>query len=166
MLDHHAETITRCDTLEPNAPQAIRLAIWVMYAGAVACAARVVIAFVTEGATKTAIAHKYPTLSARSVTSVTHFAVIAEAVLALIAGILFVWIARECMQRKNWARIVATVLCGLGLLFAVIDLFAGARSSGDLIVSYAVAGIGLISTCILWQRSSNRYFQPVAGAGA
>jgi hypothetical protein len=159
MLDHHTETIARRDTLQPSAPHAVRLAAWVMYAGAVASAIRVVVAFVTAGATKTAIAHKYPTLSASSLADVTHVAVIGGAAVALIAGVLFVWIARVCMEGRNWARITGTVLCAIGVLFAVLDLTLGTRSSGDLIMNYVVAGIGLVSICPLRQRSSSAYFR-------
>jgi hypothetical protein len=166
MLDHHTETIARGDILQPGAPDAVRLAAWVMYAGAVASAVRVAVAFATAGATKTAIAQKYPTLSASSLTTVTHVAVIGGAAVALIAGVLFVWIARVCMAGKNWARITGTVLCAIGVLFAVLDLTVGARSSADLVMNYVVAGIGLVSICPLWQRSSSAYFRQSTRAGA
>ncbi len=159
MLEHHTETVARGDTLQPSAPHTIRLAARVMYIGALASAIQVVVTFVTAGATKTAVARKYPTLSASSVTGVTHFAVIAGAALALIAVVLFVWIARACVEGKNRARVVATVLCAIGILFALIEPFAGARSTGDFIVSYVVYGIGLVSTCILWLSSSSAYFR-------
>jgi hypothetical protein len=150
----------------PSAPLAVRNAARVMYAGAVASVILIVVEFVTAGATKTALGRRYPRLSASELTTVTHFTVISEAVVALIAAVLFVWIARTCMDGKNWARITATVLCGLGILEAFLALtvphLRAGRSSADLIVSFVVAGIGLVSICILWQRSPNAYFRQLS----
>jgi hypothetical protein len=165
MLDNHAETVAVRDTLQPNPPHAVRLAAWVMYTGAVASAIRVVIAFVTADATKTAIRHRYPTLSSSSVTTVTHFAVISGTALSLIAAGLFVWIARMCLDGKDWARITATALCAVAILFAFLGLAYGARSSADQILDFVVAGIGLAATCFLWPRSSNGYFRQSTSPG-
>jgi Co/Zn/Cd efflux system component len=107
----------------------------------------------------------YPRLSASDLTTLTHFTVASEAVAGLIAAVLFVWIARACLQGKNPARITAAVLCGLAIVGAFLALtvpdLRADRSSADLIVSFVVAGIGLVSTCILWQRSSSAYFRQV-----
>jgi hypothetical protein len=164
MFEHHADTGQRPGTLQPAAPFAVRNAARVMYAGAVASVIRAVVAFVTAGATKTAIEHKYPRLSAGTITTVTHIAVIGGAVAALIGAVLFVWIAGACMQGKNWARITATVLCALGILgilSAVLNLGAD-RTGANLIMSSVVAGIGLVSILMLWQRGSNDYFRHVS----
>jgi hypothetical protein len=160
MFGHHTDTGQRPGTLQPTAPLAVRNAARVMYLGAVASVIRAVVDFVTAGATKTAIEHKYPRLSAGTITTVTHIAVIGGAVAALIGAVLFVWIARACMRGKNWARITATVLCALGILgvlSTVLNLGAG-RTGANLIMSSAIAGIGLVSILMLWQRGSNDYF--------
>lgn len=159
MLDHHTGTVSVPGARQPNAPQAVRIAAWVMYYGAIASLIRVVMAFVSASATKSAIAHSYPTLSASSVTTVTRVAVLGGAAVALVSGVLFAWIARTSLAGKNGARIAATVLCAVAILFALLSLGYGARSSEDQILNFVVAGIGLISTCLLWQRSSNGYFQ-------
>jgi hypothetical protein len=169
MLDHYAQTVPRRDALRPTAPQAVRNAAWVMYTGAVAALVLVVVEFVTAQATKTALGHRYPSLSARDLAAVARFTVISEAVVALIVAVLFVWVARRCLDGKNWARITATVLGALGTLDAflaltVAHLHAG-HSTADLIVGFVIAGIGLVSICILWLRSSNAYFRQVGRTG-
>jgi hypothetical protein len=81
---------------------------------------------------------------------------------ALIGTVLFVWMARACLDGKNWARITAAALCALGVLGAFLDLggaITGGRSTANLITTFVVAGIGLVSICLLWQRSSNAYFR-------
>jgi hypothetical protein len=161
MIEHQTDTGQRPDTLQPAAPLAVRNAALVMYAGAVACVIRTVVALVTSGATKTAIEHKYPRLSASGINTVTHITVISEAVAALIGAVLFIWIARACLQGKNWARITGTVFCALGLLgILTASLGVGSgRTAANLIMTCVVAGIGLISICLLWQRGSNAYFR-------
>lgn len=168
MLDHNTETVPRLDMLLPSAPLAVRNAAWVMYTGAVASVILIVVEFVTAQATKTALGRRYPRLSASGLTSVAHFTVISEAVVALIAAVLFVWIARACMDGRNWARVTATVLCGLAIVGAFLALtLPGLRvgwGSADLSLRFVVAGIGLVSICILWQRSSNAYFRQLRRA--
>ena len=168
MIEQHAQTGQRPDTLQPAAPLAVQNAARVMYAGAVASVARAVVDFVTAGAAKTAIERKYPRLSAGEINTVTHIAVIGGAVGTLIGTVLFVWIARACLAGKNWARITATVFCALGILgilAASLDLGA-ARTAANLITSSVVAGIGLISVCLLWQRSPDSYFRNVSRPGS
>ena len=147
----------RPGALRPATPLAVRNAAWVMYAGAVASVARGVACLVTERAAKAALGHRFPRLSAGDITTLTHAMVIAGSVAGLIGAVLFAWIALECVAGKNWARMTATVFCALGILGAFAGLDAG-RSSAAVITGFVVAGIGLVSVCLLWQRSSNAFF--------
>ena len=115
-----------------------------MYTGAVAAVILIVVEFATAGATKTALGRRYPRLSANELTTITHVTVISEALVALIAAVLFVWIARSCMDGKNWARITAAALCALGILDAfpalAVPHLRADKSLADLILSFFVAG--------------------------
>jgi Hemerythrin HHE cation binding domain len=161
MIEQHTQTGQRPNSMQTDAPRAVRNAAWVMYAGAVASVIRVVADLVTVHATKTAIGHQYPKLSASALSTVTDIAVIGEVAGGLIGAVLFVWIARVCLEGKDWARITATTLCAVGVLGAFLDLgsaIGGGRTTANLIMGPVVAGIGLVSICLLWQRSSNAYF--------
>jgi hypothetical protein len=158
MIEYHARTDQRLDSLRPAAPLAIRNAAKVMYAGAAASAVHFVIALVTAGPTKTAIQHKHPQLSASALTTVTDVTVIAGAVVALIGVTAFIWIARACLAGKNWARVTATVLAALGLLSAVYEPSTG-RATADLILTFVIAAIGVVTVAMMWLRSSNAYFR-------
>ena len=151
------QTTVRPAALQPATPLAVRNAAWVMYAGAVASVARGVAYLVTERATKAALAHRFPRLSAGDITTLTHAMVIAGSVAGLIGAVLFAWIALESVAGKNWARVTGTVFCALGILGAFVGLDAG-RSSAAVVAGFVVAGIGLASVCLLWQRSSNAFF--------
>jgi hypothetical protein len=78
--------------------------------------------------------------------------------------------AQPLAVQQNWDRITATAPCALGILdvflaLTVSHLRAGS-STADLIVSFVLTGIGLVSICILWQRSSNAYFRQLSGPAA
>jgi hypothetical protein len=159
MIEYNAKTSQQAPgTLQPAVPPAVRDAAWVMYAGAVASAIHVVVVLVTTGATKTALEHKHPHLSAGALSTLTSITVIATAALALIGAVLFISLARACRRGKNSARITAAVLAALGVLIAIYDVSAG-RSTLNLILSFVVAAIGLASVTLLWLPSSGVYFR-------
>lgn len=165
MTEHNTQTAVRPDAPQHTAPLAVRNAARVMYAGAVASVARGVVYLVTERATKAALEHRFPRLSAATITTLTHATVIAGAVTGVVGALLFVWIARECLERKRWAQITATAFCALGILGAFVGLDTG-RSPASVIMGFAVAGIGLVSVCLLWQRGSNAFFRNAGRPGS
>jgi hypothetical protein len=165
MTEHTTLTPTRPGALRPATPPAVRIAAWVMYAGAVASVARGVAYLTTERATKAGLEHRFPRLSAGNITTLAHGTVIAGSIAGLIGAVLFAWIAIECVQGKNWARITGTAFCALGILGAFTALDLG-RSTATVIIGFAVAGIGLVSVCLLWQRSLNAFFGNVRHPGS
>jgi drug/metabolite transporter (DMT)-like permease len=158
MIDYHGQTSQLPGTVEPVVPAAVRNAVRVMYAGAVACVIHVAVVVGTAGVTKTVLEHKHPHLSAGTLSTLTSVTVIATAVIALIEAVLFIWVARGCGRGRNWARITGTVFAVLGVVFAVYDVSAG-RSTASLILSFVVAAIGLASVAIVWQPRSSAYFR-------
>ena len=104
MTEHNTQTAVRPDAPQHTAPLAVRNAARVMYAGAVASVARGVVYLVTERATKAALEHRFPRLSAATITTLTHATVIAGAVKGVVGALLFVWIARECLERNAGHR--------------------------------------------------------------
>ncbi len=158
MIEQNTQTGQRPGIARPATPAAVRNAARVMYAGATASVARAVVSLETEGATRTALEHRYPRLSAHSITTLTHVTVIAVAVVALIGAVIYIWLARKCTEGKNWARITATVLGALEVLGAFLGLDAG-RSPADVVVGFVIAAIWVAAICMLWQRGSTAYFE-------
>src|SRR5580658_5484648 len=85
--------------------------------------------------------------------------VVVAIVLALIEAAVWLWIARACKNKRNWARVTGTVLFGLHTLgtFGVV-----ASSRAGLGPTKAVAIIGWLIACgavvFLWRRSSSAFF--------
>jgi Fe2+ transport system protein B len=158
MINYRTKTSQPRGTSEPDAPAALRNACRIMYAGAVASASHAVVALATTGATKTALEHKHPQWSGHTLSTLTTITVFAIAALALIGVALFIWIARACRRGKNAARIAATVLAAVGVLFGPYDISIG-RGTATLIVGFVVTAIGLASVAALWWPSSSAYFR-------
>jgi hypothetical protein len=165
MTEHTTLTPARPGALRPATPPAVRIAAWVMYAGAVASVARGVAYLTTERATKAALEHRFPHLSAGNITTLAHATVTAGSIAGLIGAAAFVWIALACMAGRNWARITGTAFCALGILGSFIGLDLG-RSTATVILGFVVTGIGLASVFMLWLRSSNAFFGNASHAGS
>ena len=85
-------------------------------------------------------------------------AIIAIVVISIVIPILlWVWMAWKCKAGRLWARIVSTVLFGLGTLATLLSL---ATTTGFWTLAGMIAGwlAGLGATILLWQRSSSRFF--------
>jgi hypothetical protein len=158
MIEYRAGTGQPPGTVEPAVPPAVRAAVRVMYAGAVAAVIHAVVVVVTAGAMKTALQQKHPHLSAGTLSTLTTITVVATAVLSLLGAVLFIWIARAGGRGKSPARITAAVLAALGALVLVYDVSNG-RGTASLIVGFVVEAIGLASVAFLWLPSSSAYFQ-------
>lgn len=142
----------------PPVPASVRYAARVMYAGAVVAVINAVVFVMTASATKGAIEAKHPHLSASSVSTLTHIAVIFVAVVALIGAVLFVWIARSCVAGKNWTRITAMALLVLAALGTAYNLGPGVETTVNVIFTFLLDLIGLAAVVLLWRRSSSAYF--------
>jgi hypothetical protein len=158
MIEYRPEAGQLPGTSQPAVPPAVRVAVRVMYAGAVASVIHAVVALATTGAMKAALEQKHPQWSPGTLSKLTTVTVIAIAVVALIAAVLFIWIARASMRGKNAARIAAAVLGAIGVLLPIYDVGIG-RSTATLAWGFAVIAIGLASVVLLWLPSSGAYFR-------
>jgi hypothetical protein len=158
MIEYRPEADQLPGTSQPAVPPAVRVAVQVMYAGAVASVIHAIVVLAMPGAMRTAIAQKHPDQSAGTLSTLSTITVIATAVLALIGAVLFIWIARACLRGKSPARITATMFAALGVLLVIYDVSAG-RSTASLILSFVVEAIGLASVAFLWPPSSGAYFR-------
>jgi hypothetical protein len=146
------------DIGQPAPPASLLTAVKVMYVGAALAVVHAVIYIVTSSATKTAIEKKNPTLSASAVNTATTVGVAIGAITALIAAVLFIWIARKSQQGRNWARVTATVLFCIAILGTVYDAIAAAASLVR-IFNYVDLVVGLVAIVLLWVPSSSAYFR-------
>jgi hypothetical protein len=146
------------DVQRPPLPPSVTNAVRVMYAGAAASLIGIVIDILTVNATKAAIEKRSPHLSVSQVNSVQHALIAGSIVSGVIAAALWILIARQCHNGKNWARLTGTVLFAI----ATIDTVGAAIAPEAGLVKLWIAVIwllGLAAVVLLWRRSSTDFFQ-------
>jgi hypothetical protein len=158
MIQQYPSAAQNSEVQRPEPPASLRRAVAVMYAGAILGPIHAVIYVITAHATKRAIEVKHPYWSASLVSTTTGIAVIGGAVIALMAALLYVWIARSCRSGKNWARVTGTVLFAVAVLLMAYNLGPGVETAVNLGFNFAGVLIGLVAVVLLWQRSSSTYF--------
>jgi len=94
----------------PQRPAAVRAAIRVMYAGALASLLATVVDLATLRATKDAFASRHPDLTASQLAAQQAPLVVGWIVGGLAGVALWIVIARACADRRSWARGTGTVL--------------------------------------------------------
>jgi hypothetical protein len=89
----------------------------------------------------------------------------SETVVAAIGCVVqvavWLWVARACRARRNWARVASTTFFGVYTVVALLVLMRYRHFSPGLIGTVLIAAIWLIgggSTLLLWQRRSGPFF--------
>jgi len=145
----------------PPVPSQVANAVKVMYLGAATSILGIVIEILTVNATKSAIERHSPHLTASQIDATQHTLIAGSIVGGVIAAALWIFIARNCLGGKNWARLVGTVLfaiCTIDTAGGAIAPLAGAVKLWEVVVWL----IGLAAVVLLWRRPSTEFF---TGAG-
>jgi hypothetical protein len=143
----------------PEAPNSVRNAVRLMYAGAALSAIVVIVTLVSIGSLKANILAHYPHYTATQ----RHTAEVAAVITSIIGGAiaigLWLWMAWANGRGRNWARIVAAVFFGINTL-DLLASFARVHAVGSLIVSVLVWLVGLGAIVFLFNKESAAYFKP------
>lgn len=117
----------------------------------------VVVTLMTQTSMRAQIVKTQPTLTPDMVNTAMTIAVVVAVVFGIVSTVLYVALALLIRAGKNWARIVAFVLFGLGAFFGLISLAqpAAAISRGLGLVSL-VLDVAII--VLLAQRRATEYF--------
>jgi hypothetical protein len=90
----------------------------------------------------------------------------SETVVAAIGCVVqvavWLWVARACRARRNWARAASTAFFGVNTVVALLVLMRYQHFSPGFIGTVLIAAIWLIgggSTLLLWQRRSGLFFK-------
>lgn len=143
----------------PPAPQPVRNAVKLMYAGAVISVVGPILFFITISSLKPAIRKQYPHYSITQVNH-TYTQLITQEIVSAVIGVgLWLLMAWANGKGMSWARIVSSVLFAVNTLglIAYIRLPQTAVSLAFSALIW-VAGAGAI--WFLWRPESNNYFKP------
>jgi hypothetical protein len=145
-------------------PSSIRTAVRLMWVGAALAAFGVVTIFFQTDAIRDAIedSDSSADMTADEIDTLVNVSIAAAVFFGVIGVGLWIWMAITNGQGKSWARVVATVLGGLNVLFTLLG-FAGATGEGTTALGTALSLIGLalaVSILILLYRpDSTRFYE-------
>jgi hypothetical protein len=149
-------------TVGPPQPRSLRNAVRLMWAGAGVAVVTTIVEFVVRGSIRALVFHGMRR-NARHIYTVAqvHQWANATVVAYLVAGVLSVllwaWMAWANNRASGWARIVATVFCGVDTIFVFVSLH---RASTSILFLLAQWLIGVAVTALLWQRETTEFIGP------
>lgn len=86
--------------------------------------------------------------------------VIGGGVVAIIFAGLWVVLAIALRKGAGWARIVLTVLAGIGVVFGIFGLATAAQSAVFMVVGLVTLVLEVALLYFLWQKDSSAYLKP------
>lgn len=153
----------------PQRPGSLDTAVRLMQLGAVLSVVSVVVTLFMLDSLKDTIAETMrdadPNVTQSSIDSFYTVNVVLSVVGGLIAAGLWLWMAWKNGQGRSWARIVATVLGGLGILLSL----GGFATPGATAVTIGLTLINLVLAItilvLLWKKESTQYYNAVTAQG-
>jgi hypothetical protein len=154
---------------QPAQPSKVRIAMWLMYAGAALSLISAILVLALGSRIKNSIHNALvknnatlaregkKQLTASQMHTVANAYVVIIVIVLLIAVALWIWMAWANGKGKSWARIVASVLFGLNTIFLLIGI---SRAGSSTLFTGLGWLIGLAAIILLWMRESSAYFKP------
>jgi len=121
-----------------------------------------VLVLATKSSMRAQIAKRTPSLTKAQIDTAVTVGVAFGVILGIVFIVLYVVLALQVAKGKNWARITAFVLAGLGILGAVLSLLQPATALSR--VASLIAGLlDAAIIVLLARRPSGDYFRTTPG---
>ncbi|KQX74055.1 hypothetical protein [Aeromicrobium sp. Root472D3] len=152
----------------PPQPSSIALAVKLMLVGAALSLLSLVVGFIGLGSLKDDIARQMRE-SDPSVTQSTIDAAYAVGIASSIVGgsitvLLWLWMAWKNGQGRSWARVVATVLGVLNVVFTLFGLAIGGTQTVSVVLSIVNLVLGVFILVLLWKKQSSAFYDATAAS--
>jgi hypothetical protein len=147
---------------KPTPPSSVLTAVKLMYVGAALSAISFLFSLLTQDSARERLLERDPTLTEGELDTAVAFGVALAVVIGLLAILLWVWMAETNRRGKSWARIVATVLGALNIVFTLFGLFIGQNSPLVLVFSLISAALAAAILYLLFRPDSNAYYEAVS----
>ncbi len=150
-------------------PQKLDLAVKLMYVGAALSVLTALIGLFMQDELRESTITSLEQTGEEVTQEMVDTAVTVGIVLSLIMGLVFaaVWVLMAVMngKGKKWARVVATVLGALGILFNLLGLF-GATVGGTTTLSVVMSGVMIVLAAailvLLWNKENTPYYEAMS----
>jgi hypothetical protein len=144
----------------PEPPSSILAAVKLMYVGAGLSLLGILFTFTARGSIRDQLAEDNPGYTASELDTAVNVAVIGAVVIGGLSIALWLWMAYANKHGQGWARIVATVLGGLNIVFT---LFSLTQSAGfGIILNFASIALAGAILFLLYRPDSSAYYNAVS----
>jgi hypothetical protein len=143
-------------------PGSIRLAVRLMWAGAVVSLLSLVVGLATLGSTKDDIRDELvkddPNVSQSTIDAAYAVGIVLVVVVGALGVLAWLWMAWKNGQGRPWARIVATVFGGLNVLFTLLALTGQNAEPASLVFSLVSLALAVVILVLLWRKESSDFY--------
>lgn len=143
-------------------PQTILQAVKLMYVGAGLTVLGVLASLLQVDTIRDSIEDSDSSLTSSEVDSAVAFTMAFIVVTALIGVGLWLWMASANGNGKSWARVVATVLGGLNILFTLLGVVSGGSTPLSLLISVVNLVLAGYILWLLWRPESTQYYEAMS----
>lgn len=147
-------------------PSSIRLAVRLMWAGAVVSVLSVIVGLITYGSFRDDVSEQLraedPNASQSVIDAAVAVGITFVVAVGLIGAGLWLWMAWKNGQGRAWARVVASVLAGLNVLFTVIGFIGGQSEPFTLVLSVVNLALAVAILMLLWKKESSAFYDAVS----
>lgn len=141
-----------------QAPGPVVLAVRLMYAGAVASAANLIVGIASPGSITSAIQKANPNYTAGQIATSKGPIIAAVVISGLVGVALWLWMAWANGRGRNWARILGTVFFAITTIGLPLTLTQGSGAVAKFVGTLTWL-IGAVTVYNLWRRESSAYFR-------
>lgn len=143
-------------------PPSMSLAVRLMLLGAVVSLVGIVVNLLSADSVKAQVRGQMEQsgqqISQETLDSLTSVAITVGVVAGLFTIGLWLWMAWKNGQGRGWARIVATVLAGINVLFTVLSLTSGNVAPVASILSVVNLILAIVIVVLLWRKESSAFY--------
>ncbi len=143
------------------APAPVLTAVKLMFVRAVLGLLSLLTLFATKSSLKAQILKANPTADTSKIDTLLSAAIGVSVVIGLVFVVLYVLLALQVRNGRNWARIVTWVVAGLGVLSGLASMMQPAPALTRVLTLIAVV-LDIAVIVLLAQRPSGAYFKPAA----
>ncbi len=145
-----------------SAPSSITNAVKLMYVGAGISLIGIIVSLLSTGdmraSVRDALRQQGKSLDPDIVDQTVTVGIILGVVFGLVGVGLWLWMARMNGNGRSWARIVATVLGGINILFTVVSLGRSTATGVSSVLGIISAILAVVILVLLWRKESSEYY--------
>ncbi|QGG42990.1 hypothetical protein [Aeromicrobium yanjiei] len=143
-------------------PASVRTAVRLMWVGGGLSLVGLAVSLATLGGTTDDIRRQLreddPNMSQSAIDAAVTIGIGSAVVGGVIGAALWAWMAWKNGQGRSWARVVATVLAGINIVFTLGGLALGGTQTFAMVVSLINLALAVVILVLLWRKDSSEFF--------